>query len=483
MYRLIFVLLIIFVQCSEIKKPISDDQRMEWWDEARFGMFIHWGLYSIPGGMWQGKEVEELGEWIMAYADIPKEEYENLATQFNPDKFDAKAWVQLAKDAGMKYIVLTTKHHDGFSLFDSRHTEWDIMDATPFQRDIVKELSDECKKAGIKFGAYYTILEWHHPAMELDTNFDNLAPFSDQAIEGGPFSNIDSTWRKYGNVKVADGRKNEFKDHMKAQLKELIVNYDPALIWFDGGWVDWWTPEDGKELLEYLSGLNPNLIFNNRAGEDFDNDTWYGDYGTPEQFIPDEGLDYRWESCMTMNSTWGYKSYDENWKPAQMLVTQLVDIIAKGGNFLLNVGPQPDGSFPEKSISGLNEISDWMKVNSEYVNGTSMWKVYQEGPANMEEEYYDSTDVEAVELPFTSEDIRFSIKGNVIYAACLGWPENGATIKSLGKSISPEIQINNISMLGSNEEIIWEQTEESLNVSAPSEKPYKYAFVYKISLE
>ena len=476
-----------FPGCNKIQEYDSNalprEQRMTWWDEARFGMFIHWGLYSVPGGVWNGKEIEELGEWIMAYADIPADDYKLLASQFNPEKFDASEWVQTAKDAGMKYIVLTTKHHDGFCLFDTKHTDWNVVDATPIQRDIVKELSDECKKAGMKFGAYYTILEWHHAAMELDTNFDDLEPFSDHAHEGGGFINIDSTWRKYGNVKVAEGRKDEFIAYMKAQLKEIIENYDPDLIWFDGGWVDWWTPEDGKELLSYLWSLDSELIVNNRAAEDFNNDMWYGDYGTPEQSIPLQGLEYRWESCMTMNNTWGYKSYDDNWKPTQLLITQLVDIISKGGNFLLNVGPASDGEIPPESLNRLKEISDWMKVNSESVYNTESWKIYKEGEHDMLEEIYDGKEMASLVLPFTAQDIRFTKKGNNIYATCLAWPDKDLIIRSLGRNQSPEIKINEVSMLGSVDNVSWEQNQEGLRVSVPAEQPCKYAYVYKISFE
>ena len=475
--------MLLLLQCSDIQKGDDVSNRMKWWDEARFGMFIHWGLYSIPAGVWEGKQIEELGEWIMAYADIPKNKYGKLAEQFNPVKFNAKEWVRMAKDAGMKYIVLTTKHHDGFCLFDSKDTEWDVIDATPFKRDIVKELKEECDKAGIKFCAYYTILEWYHPAMELNTNFEDLEPFSDQAIEGGPFTHVDTTWRKYGLVNVIEERKDEFIDHMKFQLKELIDKYDPAIIWFDGGWVDWWTPQDGKELLDYLWSLNPDLIVNNRAGEDFDNDTWYGDYGTPEQTIPDEGLDYRWESNMTMNSTWGYKSNDNNWKSSRLMITQLVDIVAKGGNFLLNVGPKSDGSFPQESINSLSDIRDWMKVNSEFVYGTSMWSKYQEGENEMLYEYYDSSDVSAVRLPFTARDIRFTKKGKFLYAAILNWPEQDIQINSLGKLNISSDEIVNVRMLGIKEALVWNQDDGSLNVQTPPNKPCEYVFVLKIEME
>jgi len=485
MSRLLAAILMIlfFIQCSEIKEPLPANQRMEWWDNARFGMFIHWGLYSIPGGIWNNKKIEELGEWIMAYADILGEDYEKLAAQFNPEKFDARQWVRFAKDAGMKYIIITTKHHDGFCLFDSKYTEWDVVDATPFNRDIVKELKEECEKAGIKFGVYYSILEWHHPAMELNTNYKDLEPFSDQAIEGGPFTHIDSTWRKYGNVKMKEGRKEEYISYMKAQLKELIEKYDPAIIWFDGGWVHWWTPQDGKELLDYLWSLKPSLIFNNRAGEDFKNDTWYGDYGTPEQSIPLDGLDYRWESCMTMNSTWGYKSYDHNWKSSRLLITQLVDIIAKGGNFLLNVGPQPDGSFPNESVGRLKEIGNWMDVNGEYVYGSKMWKRWKEGNQSMEEELYDTTEVDAVHFPFTAEDIRFTTKGNIVYAAFLDWSTEDFKIVSMGKEKLPERNISEVEMLGSDEKLTWAQEDEFLKITPPKEKPCKYVYVVKVLLE
>jgi alpha-L-fucosidase len=456
------------------------EQRMQWWEEARFGMFIHWGLYSIPGGIWNGKEIEELGEWIMAYADIPVNEYEKLAGQLNPEKFDATEWVEMAEDAGMRYLIITTRHHDGFCLFDTKYTDWNVVDATPFKRDIVKELSDACKEAGITFCAYYSILEWHHPAMELNTDFSDLEPFSDQAHDGGPFTNIDSTWRKYGNVRVAEGRKEEFIEYMKAQLKEIVDHYDPGIIWFDGGWVDWWTPEDGKALLDYLWGLDPELIVNNRAAEDFDLDVWYGDYGTPEQTIPLEGLNYKWESCMTMNSTWGYKSHDHNWKSPQLLITQLVDIISKGGNFLLNVGPTAEGTFPPESVERLKEVSDWMKVNGESVYGTNNWKVYKEGRHDLEAELYDIPDVVSVQMPFTARDIKFAGKGNTLYATCLDWPGEELTIRSLGKAKSPEIRIIGVSMLGSAEQIIWEQTRRGLRVSVPVKKPCNYAFVYKI---
>ena len=459
------------------------EQRMQWWDEARFGMFIHWGLYSIPAGTWNGEEIEELGEWIMAYADITAEDYKELASQFNPEKFNAREWVRMAKNAGMKYIIITTRHHDGFCLFDTRQTDWDVMDATSFKRDIIKELSDECKRAGIRFCAYYSILEWHHPSMELNTDFKDLEPFSDQAHDGGPFTNIDSTWRKYGNVRVAEGRKGEFIGYMKAQLKEIVDNYDPAIIWFDGGWVDWWTPEDGKEILHFLWSLNPELIVNNRAAEDFDLDVWYGDYGTPEQTIPLEGLSYKWESCMTMNSTWGYKSYDHNWKTPQLLIIQLVDIISKGGNFLLNVGPTAEGTFPPESVERLREVGDWMRVNGESVHETENWKVYKEGRHDLVEELYDTPDVASVQLPFTARDIRFTIKGNTLYATCLDWPEEELTIRSLGKGKSPEIVITGVSMLGSEEEIMWTQTRRGLKISVPGEKPCKYAYAYKIQTE
>jgi alpha-L-fucosidase len=333
------------------------DERMKWWREARFGMFIHWGVYSVPAGTYKGKRIPGIGEWIMERADIPVAEYEQFAKQFNPVKFNADEWVQIARNAGMKYIVITSKHHDGFCLWDSKVTNYDIMDASPFKRDILKELSVACKKHGIRLCFYHSIMDWHHP--------DAQATF---------YPNYNDTGRS--NPKFP----RYVKTYMKPQLRELITNYGPlGVLWFDGEWIKDWTEPQGRDLYNYVRSLQPNIIINNRVGKGrkgmqglTKKDYFAGDFGTPEQEIPPTGLaGVDWETCMTMNDTWGFKSYDHNWKSPEDLIHKLVDIASKGGNFLLNVGPTAEGIIPEASVERLKDMGKWMAKNSESIYGTT----------------------------------------------------------------------------------------------------------------
>ena len=339
------------------KNTLSKEERMDWWNQARFGMFIHWGLYAVPAGEWKGEKVPGIGEWIMERAKIPVSEYEQFAKQFNPVKFDAEQWVQTAKNAGMKYIVITSKHHDGFCLWDTKYTDYDVIDATPFKRDILGELARECRKQGIKLCFYHSIMDWHHP--------DAQAPF---------YPNYNDTSKSNPNF----DRYVEY--YLKGQLKELVQNYGPlGILWFDGEWVKDWTRENGWDMFEYCLNLQPDIIVNNRVGNGREgmrglsrSDEFAGDYGTPEQEIPATGLPgVDWETCMTMNDTWGYKSYDNNWKSREDLLHKLVDIASKGGNFLLNVGPTAEGLIPGPSVERLAAIGEWMKVNGESIYGTT----------------------------------------------------------------------------------------------------------------
>jgi alpha-L-fucosidase len=342
----------------ESKAEMTRDERMEWWREARFGMFIHWGLYAVPAGQWKGKKIDGIGEWIMNSAQIPVEEYERLAGQFNPVKFKADEWAGIAKNAGMKYIVITSKHHDGFCLWDSKVSEYDIMDASPFKRDILKELSAACRKQGIRLCFYHSIMDWHHPGAQ--------APFYPNYNDGGKSN---PNFGRYAET------------YMKPQIKELITNYGPlGVLWFDGEWVKDWTEPQGKALYEYVRALQPDIIINNRVGKgrtgmeglSKGDQEYAGDFGTPEQQIPAKGLPgVDWETCMTMNDTWGYRSDDNNWKSPDDLIRKLADIASKGGNFLLNVGPTAEGLIPAPSVERLAAIGAWMKVNSESIYGAT----------------------------------------------------------------------------------------------------------------
>ena len=308
------------------------DKRMAWWRDGKFGMFIHWGLYAIPAGEWKGKKVSGIGEWIMHRARIPVEQYAPLQKQFNPVKFDAKQWVGIAKNAGMKYIVITSKHHDGFCLFDSKLTDYDVM-GTPYGRDLLGQLAEECHKQGIKICWYHSIMDWYQPD-----------------AKGASFP--------------------KYAEHLKGQLKELLTNYGPiGVLWFDGEWIKEWDEKQGIELEKYCRRIQPTLIVNNRVGKRKKGSP--GDFGTPEQHIPPTGIPgWDWETCMTMNDTWGFKKDDHHWKSTEDILHKLVDIVSKGGNFLLNVGPTAEGVIPQPSVERLQQVGKWLQVNGESIYGT-----------------------------------------------------------------------------------------------------------------
>ncbi|GMW03218.1 MAG: alpha-L-fucosidase [Candidatus Hydrogenedentota bacterium] len=323
------------------ESPEDRDARMQWWREARFGMFIHWGVYSVPAGTYNGEQIPGIGEWIMLRGKIPVDTYKAYAQQFNPIKYNPDEWVSLAKEAGMKYIVITSKHHDGFALFDSKVTDWDVVDATPYGKDLLKPLADACQRQGIKLGFYYSqAQDWNHPG--------------GAAAKGGHWD------------PKQDGNMDEYIDTIAApQVKEILSNYGPlAILWWDTP-VDM-TPERAARLFP-LTQLQPGIVTNNRLGGGYNGDT-----DTPEQHIPDTGIEGRdWEVCMTMNDTWGFKSYDQNWKSTKMLIQNLIDIASKGGNYLLNVGPTSEGLIPDPSIERLKEIGTWMKENGDAIYGTT----------------------------------------------------------------------------------------------------------------
>jgi alpha-L-fucosidase len=371
--------------------PAQRQARMAWWRDARFGMFIHWGVYSVPAGAYRGDRVAGIGEWIMSRAHVPVAEYETFTKQFNPTQFDADEWVRIAKSAGMKYIIITSKHHDGFAIFDSKISRYDVMDATPYKRDIIKALSTAAHNAGLKFGVYYSIMDWHHP----DAQGPNFPDYNSRTWSNPNFDRYVETY-------------------MKPQLKELVTQYPFIdVLWFDGEWVADWTDAKGKTLYNWLRGMKPTLIINNRVGHsrqgmgglNAEGQVGVGDFGTPEQRVPPEGLPgVDWESCMTMNDTWGFKSYDDNWKDTKTLVRTLIDIASKGGNFLLNVGPTAQGLIPGPSVSRLREMGDWMRLNGEAVYGTGA------APYGM---------------PAWG---RYTTKGNRVYAHVFDWPKDGKLI-------------------------------------------------------
>jgi|WetSurMetagenome_2_1015567.scaffolds.fasta_scaffold00215_10 alpha-L-fucosidase len=352
---LLLIILLTLGACSgpDVKKSAGQaPDKMQWWSEARFGMFIHFGLYSVLEGEWNGEV--KYAEWIRNSAHIPLETYDTLVKHFNPVNFNADEWVRMAKDAGMKYLVITTKHHDGFCLFDSEFTDFDVM-STPFKRDIMAELATACHKQGIVLCFYHSIMDWHHP--------DYLPR---RAWE---------TNRPIGNADY-----NRYVTYLKNQLKELETKYGAiGVLWFDGEWESTWTHDRALDLYKYVIGFQPGIIVNNRidtgrsgmAGMNSSKE-FVGDFGTPEQEVPATGFPGTyWESCITLNNNWGYVKNDNNWKSSKVVIRMLTDIVSKGGNLLLNIGPKPDGTFPEQSIKILSETGEWMKKNSSSIYGTS----------------------------------------------------------------------------------------------------------------
>lgn len=329
------------------ESPTRAAECLQWWSEARFGMFIHWGLYAQDGCFWKGKDGKT--EHMMRHLQIPIAEYEKIATEFNPVKFNAAEWVGIAKAAGMKYMVITTKHHDGFAMFASPSDDFNIVKRTPWKRDPVKELAEACRQQGLKFGVYYSLgRDWHDPDVPTSVKADG--------------SRRSNTWD------FPDEDKKDFSKYferkVKPQVRELLTQYGPiAVLWFD-------TPEkiskaQSEELLAMIRKLQPDCIVNARIGNRL------GDYAVSEQKIPDTGDVQPWETCMTLNGHWGYKKDDEKWKPTETLVRNLIDIASKGGNFLLNVGPTGEGIIPAPSVTRLAQVGEWMRVNGEAIYGTT----------------------------------------------------------------------------------------------------------------
>ncbi len=420
------------------------DARMEWWRDARFGMFIHWGVYSVPAGEYRGETVRSVGEWIMNTAQIPVSEYETFAEQFNPVLYDADEWVRIAKDAGMKYIVITSKHHDGFSLWDSDVSDYDVFDASPFGRDILRELTEAAAKEAIPLGFYHSIMDWHHP----DAQAAHFPTYNTSEKSNPNFTSY-------------------VENYLIPQVRDLVGNYEPAVLWFDGEWIPEWTHQMGVDMYGMVRTLKPDILINNRVdkgrqgmqGMTRTDQRYAGDFGTPEQEILEGASTLDWESCMTMNDSWGFKSADENWKSAEMMIHNLVDVAAKGGNYLLNVGPTAEGLIPPASVARLAEIGDWMDVNGEAIYGSRLWDHYEDG-----------------------ESVRYTNAGGYIYAVSLGWPGNQVTFHHVLPESGSEIHL-----LGYEQPLSWSyDASGGLTVLLPNAlqdenaRPCKYAYAFRI---
>ena len=343
------------------------DRRMEWYVSARFGLFLHWGLYAIPAR----------GEWVRSVERIPNEQYDPLMAEFDPKACDMRTWMAAAKAAGMKYAVLTAKHHDGFCLFDSAYTDFKSTNS-PAGRDFVREFVDAAREFGLRVGLYFSLIDWRHP------DFPHYGDHNHPMRDNPAYSNKGRDFNRY-------------LDYMHAQVRELCTNYGKLdLLWFDFSYDNLrgeaWR---ATELMEMVRSLQPDVIIDNRlevSGEGFGSlaecrpTPYHGDFVSPEQIVPPyglkdaEGRPLIWESCVTMNNHWGYCANDRYYKPASMLIKKLVECVSKGGNLLLNVGPDAAGRFPAEALAILNEIGAWMEKNGD--------SIYSCGPAGLDKPEY-----------------------------------------------------------------------------------------------
>ena len=353
-------------------------RRMKWWHEARFGMFIHWGLYSTLGRH----------EWAMEEEGIPVTEYEQLAKRFHPRPNAARAWAKLAKAAGQKYMVMTSKHHEGFCNFDTKLTNYCAPKQGP-GRDLVREYIEAAKAEGLRFGFYYSLMDWHHP--------------------DGARCATDPEARK------------RFVEYTHGLIRELMTNYGKIdVLWYDVDWPLDATGWESERMNKMVFGLQPDIIVNNRNGIP-------GDFSTPEQEIVAEKGTRAWESCMTLNDSWGYQRADDNWKSPKTVIRNLVECSRDGGNYLLNIGPKPDGSIPEDSVRVLTEVGQWLSRNGESIHTTERCQVH------------------------ASEFAGFTRRGNTLYMHVHFWP--GDTIALGGLTT----KVNSAKLLVSGQSVKFDQ--------------------------
>jgi len=415
------------------------DARIAWWREGRFGMFIHWGLYAVPAGEWKGRPVAGIGEWIMNKAKIPVKEYEQFAPQFNPTKFDAEAWAQLAQDAGMKYLTITSKHHDGFAMFGSKVSKYNIVDATPFHRDPMKDLAAACARRGIKFSFYYSqSLDWHEPnGMGNEWDF-------------GPDAN--KNFDKY------------LAEKSLPQVREILTNYGPlGLVWFDVP--KNMTSERAAKFENLVHELQPKCLVSGRIGAGSHND--YDSTG--DNAIPDLPRKGDWETPATLNHTWGYKKDDNDWKTSNELVFKLVDIVSKGGNYLLNVGPTSEGVIPQPSQDSLRGVGKWLKVNGEAIYGC--------GATAFGDEYgaYSPTEKNEKGKPkfiVKQTDWRCTTKPGKLYIHIFTWPAGKLELPAVkGKIVKASLLTDKTIA------VPVDQTESKVTVTLPEKAPGEIASV------
>jgi alpha-L-fucosidase len=431
------------------------DARLAWWREARFGMFIHWGLYSGLAGTWDGKPVATSGgmEWIQERVKADTDTYARRAVPlFKPTPGFAREWARIAKDAGARYVVFTTKHHDGFALHDSAVSDYDA--GSVLHRDLVREIVDALRAEGLRVGFYHSVIDWHHDQYEYARSKQLPHP-----LKGRPYPNGTRDHQKY-------------LEYLHGEVRELLSNYGPVdVMWWDYSAQDFQGQEAWRafDLMQLARTKQPAIIMNNRLfrtreagwksmgteGYAASLDPKYGDFITPEQHIPDTGMPgVDWETCMTMNTTWGYSEHDHAWKSDETLVRNLVDIASKGGNYLLNIGPKGDGSVPAESVRSMRAIGAWMAVNGASIYGTR---------ASL-----------FTRLPWG----RSTTKGRTIYLHVFDWPADG-TLTVPGLETHPK----RAHLLAGGDALEAFTTDAGLVVKLPAKAPDPIASVVAVELE
>ena len=445
---------LLLAQPAFSQKTLTKDERMAWWRDAKFGMFIHWGIYAQFAGVYKGHEQRRGGaEWIMNRSKIPVAEYQEMAKSFNPVKYNPDEWVRMAKDAGMKYLIITAKHHDGFALFNSKASKWDITDATAYGKDLLKPLAEACKKYGIKLGFYYSqAQDWNNPGGSVARKVMNEGWLNPDSAKVDAYTLANKGhWDPAQMTKTFD---QYIDDVAVPQVKELMTNYgDIAVLWWD-------TPTNMTDAaavkLQDALKTQPQIITNDRLKRP----NFPGDTKTPEQKIPSQaeldGMD--WETCMTMNGTWGFRTSDQKWKSTEMLIRNLVDIASKGGNYLLNIGPKPDGTFPQESIDRLKGIGAWMKINSESIYGT------RSSPL--------------APLSWGRCTRKDGPKGTTLYFSVFDWPADGKLVIQGLKN-----KVLSATLLATKAKLKTEIKGNDLTVLLPSKAPDAVASVIKVEFE
>ncbi len=434
--------------------------------DMKFGMFIHWGAYANLGGQWQGKEVKGVTEWIMLKGRIPRDVYKTeVVAKFNPTKFDAQEWVRIAKDAGMKYIVITAKHHDGFALYDSGVSDFDIIDASPYKQDIIAELYQAAKKAGIRLGLYYSLgKDWMDGGTSgcgdlVTQEWRQVAQYTTKSE-----SYIEKQCKRINNY--LDPKLISHQEYLWGkslpQVKELMEKFpELLLVWFDGTGLI--SHQDSFNFYQAIYERQPQVIINSRINGHFGTSNWHDFKSMGDNTVPENITLTPWETAGTMNSSWGYRITDHHWKSSEELLYWLFDVVSKGGNYLLNVGPDSQGVIPMESTQHLAEIGHWLKENQEAIYQTRPWSIAKEGPTSLKIKGKIKSEFPEV----SAEDLWFTQKDDAIYVLSLKAPSNGKlVIKSFNQN-NIQKSITSVSLLGGSEPLTFSQTKSGVEVNLP----------------